>query len=185
MRIVGGEAGGRAIQAPAGSATRPTTDRVREAVFSILGGDLTGAVVLDVFSGSGAMALEALSRGAERAVLCDNSRQAAAAIRRNIASLGYGGKALFMERDWRRALASLGGSRFSVVFVDPPYKQTAQYTSVLAELSARALLKDGALVVLEHEAGTAWPDFPAGYKALKPHKYGATMITVLRYTDGT
>ena len=93
MRIVGGEAGGRRIQAPEGRQTRPTTERVREAVFSILGGDMTGLDVLDVFAGSGAMALEALSRGAAHAVLCDSSRQAAAVIRRNIDALGYGARA--------------------------------------------------------------------------------------------
>ena len=181
MRIVGGEAGGRRIQAPEGRQTRPTTERVREAVFSILGGDMTGLDVLDVFAGSGAMALEALSRGAAHAVLCDSSRQAAAVIRRNIDALGYGARAELHARDWRMALGGMAGRRFDVVFIDPPYKRVEEYTQVIEELNARRLLAGGALLVLEHEARTQLAGFPPGFEALKPHRYGDTAVTVLRF----
>ena len=181
MRIVGGEAGGRRIQAPEGRQTRPTTERVREAVFSILGGDMTGLDVLDVFAGSGAMALEALSRGAARAVLCDSSRQAAAVIRRNIDALGYSARAELQARDWRMALGGMAGRRFDVVFIDPPYKRVEEYTQVVAELNARRLLAVGALLVLEHEARMELNGFPPGFETLKPHRYGDTAVTVLRF----
>ncbi|MGN0741151.1 MAG: 16S rRNA (guanine(966)-N(2))-methyltransferase RsmD [Candidatus Fimadaptatus sp.] len=181
MRIVGGEAGGRRIQAPEGRQTRPTTERVREAVFSILGGDMTGLDVLDVFAGSGAMALEALSRGAAHAVLCDSSRQAAAVIRRNIDALGYGARAELQARDWRMALGGMAGRRFDVVFIDPPYKRVEEYTQVVDELNARQLLAGGALLVLEHEARTELKGFPPGFEMLKPHRYGDTAVTVLRF----
>lgn len=182
MRIVGGEAGGRRIQAPEGRETRPTTERVREAIFSILGGDMTGDVVLDVFSGSGAMALEAISRGAESAVMFDSSRQAGNIIRKNIAALGYGGKARFINREWKPALAGISGVQFTVVFIDPPYKRVEEYMAVITELKARDLLTDGAHLVLEHELKTAWAEFPEGFEPLKPHKYGETAVTLLRYT---
>lgn len=182
MRIVGGEAGGRRILAPEGRNTRPTAERVREAVFSMLGGRLDGEVVLDVFAGSGAMALEALSRGAERAVLCESSRQAAAVIRRNIDSLGYGERAQLIARDWRVALAWPGGG-FSVVFIDPPYKRVDEYRQVLEHLAACGRLAPGAYLVLEHEAHTRLDGLPSVYEQLKPHRYGDTAITLLRY-DG-
>lgn len=181
MRIVGGEAGGRRIQAPEGRQTRPTTERVREAVFSILGGDMTGLDVLDVFAGSGAMALEALSRGAAHAVMCDSSRQAAAVIRRNIDALGYGARAELQARDWRMALGGMADRRFDVVFIDPPYKRVEEYTQVIEELNARRLLAGGALLVLEHEARTQLTGFPPGFETLKPHRYGDTAVTVLRF----
>ena len=104
MRIIGGEAGGRRIQAPEGRQTRPTAERVREAVFSMLGGDMSGDRVLDVFAGSGAMALEAVSRGADCACMCDSSKQAAAVIKRNVETLGYQSKAKLFPCDWRAAL---------------------------------------------------------------------------------
>lgn len=184
MRIVGGEAGGRRIQAPEGRNTRPTSERVREAIFSMLGGDMTGAVVLDVFAGSGAMALEAISRGAECAVLCECARQSAAVIRRNIDSLGYGARAQLYARDWRQALGEIRGMRFDTVFIDPPYKRVEEYAQVLSELDARGLLGAGAILVLEHESKTALSGFGAQFETLKPHKYGDTAITLLRYAGG-
>lgn len=184
MRIVGGEAGGRRIQAPEGRNTRPTSERVREAIFSMLGGDMTGAVVLDVFAGSGAMALEAISRGAERAVLCECARQSAAVIRRNIDSLGYGARAQLYVRDWRQVLGEIRGMRFDTVFIDPPYKRVEEYALVLSELETRGLLDKGAILVLEHESKTALIGFGAQFETLKPHKYGDTAITLLRYAGG-
>lgn len=181
MRIVGGEAGGRRIQAPEGRQTRPTTERVREAIFSILGGELNGLEVLDVFAGSGAMALEAISRGAAHAALCDSSRQAAGVIRRNIEALGYGERATLYARDWRMALGGMRGARFDVVFIDPPYKRVEEYASVVGELRARGMLAQGARLVLEHEAGTALGRFPPEFEPLKPHRYGDTAVTVLRF----
>lgn len=180
MRIVGGEAGGRRILAPEGRATRPTSERVREAVFSMLGGRLDGEVALDVFAGSGAMALEALSRGAARATLCDNSRQAAAVIRRNIDALGYGARAQLVARDWRAALAEPGGG-YTVVFIDPPYKQVDEYRQVLEHLARGGRLAPGARLVLEHEARTPLDALDPHYEQLKPRRYGDTAITLLRY----
>ena len=181
MRIVGGEAGGRHIQAPEGRATRPTTERVREAIFSILGGDMSGDRVLDVFAGSGAMALEAISRGAERAYMCDSSPKAAAVIRKNIDTLGYGDRATLFMRDWRLSLSDMAGEHFTVVFIDPPYKKVEEYTAVVEELQARGLLAPKAWLILEHELKTQLSGFPEEFELTKPHKYGDTAVTVLKY----
>lgn len=185
MRIIGGEAGGRRIQAPEGRQTRPTAERVREAIFSMLGGDMVGDKVLDVFSGSGAMALEAVSRGAEHAFMCDSSRQAASVIRRNIDSLGYQSKTTLFARDWRLALSDMAGERFTVVFIDPPYKKVEEYTAVASELESRGLLAPGAWLVMEHEAKTVLDGFSECFEPLKPHKYGDTAVTVFKYASKT
>lgn len=180
MRIVGGEAGGRRILAPEGRETRPTSERVREAVFSMLGGRMDGERALDVFAGSGAMALEALSRGADSALMCDSSPRAAAIIRRNIEALGYGARARLIARDWRAALAGPGGG-YTLVFIDPPYKRVEEYARVLEHLARAGRLAPGARLVLEHEARLSLDGLPAGYEALKPRRYGDTAITLLKY----
>ena len=184
MRIVGGEAGGRVIIAPQGMNTRPTSEKVREAVFSMLGGDMTGDRVFDVFAGSGAMALEALSRGADLAAMCDISPDACRVIRKNLTSLGFSDRARLFNRDWRAALSEFAGTRFTVVFIDPPYKKVEEYLDVTNELAARKLLNNHAVLVLEHSAKTVLSGFAPCYRLLKPHKYGETAVTALRYEEG-
>ena len=122
MRIVAGTHRGRRISAPPGRDTRPTPDRVREAVFAMLG-PLDGVEVLDLFAGSGALGLEALSRGAATATFVDRSPRAAAAIRANAASLALEGRVRVVRRDWRAALAAerAAGRRFGLCLCDPPY----------------------------------------------------------------
>jgi 16S rRNA (guanine966-N2)-methyltransferase len=130
VRVVAGSLGGRRLKAPQGRATRPTSDRVREALFSILG-DLTGANVLDLFAGSGALGIEALSRGAAEAVFVDDDPKAIAAIRGNLAALD-----LTARVHKRAALAYLGNASdgpFDLVFVDPPYSSASELAGPLSE----------------------------------------------------
>jgi len=149
MRVVAGRLGGRRIVAPRGRATRPTSDRVREALFSILG-DVSGAVVLDLFAGSGALAIEALSRGAAAATLIDTSPAAIAAIRRNLEQLG-------LEAEVRRqdALAFLNKARiaapqYDLVLLDPPYGHTSNLGRELSTVLPPLLAPD-AYVVAESD----------------------------------
>ena len=148
MRVVAGVYGGRRLRAPAGLATRPTADRVREALFSMLG-SVEGMRVLDLFAGSGALAIEALSRGAREAVFVDSARRAVEAVESNLAGLGI--KAAVHRRD---ALAYIGGVgeelRFDLVFVDPPYDSALL---LAPELSRRlpAILSADALIVSESD----------------------------------
>lgn len=138
MRIIGGEAKGLKLRAPKGTGTRPTSDRVREAVFSIVLArrELAGSEVLDLFAGSGALGLEALSRGAGRAVLVDQASGAVQAIEDNVVRLGYGNRCEVMRSSVDRALPRLErqGRLFDLAFVDPPY--AADPWPLLAVLSA-------------------------------------------------
>lgn len=150
MRIVAGKFKGRRLSAPAGRATRPTADRVREALFSILG-PLDGQRVLDLFAGSGALGIEALSRGAAAAVFVDSDQRAVAAIRRNLDALGA--EAAVHRRD---ALAFLRGQRdgsFDLVFLDPPYSFASELAGALSELLPAALA-EGARIVSESDKRT-------------------------------
>ena len=124
MRIISGEARGRTLFAPAGDQTRPTSDKIRGSLFNILNGRVEDAEVLDLFGGTGALALEALSRGAARAVIVDSSRAAIEVIRRNAGNVlkdALAERALILKTDYRSAISSLHGRRFDLVFLDPPY----------------------------------------------------------------
>ena len=150
LRIVAGAWGGRRLEAPPGRATRPTSDRVREALFSILGARVDGARVLDLFAGSGALGLEALSRGAAAATFVDTAPAAIAAVRANAEALGTPAE---VQRADARAYLRTASSRhrqYDLVFLDPPYRMAGRLGS---ELSAAlpAVLAPGALVVVESD----------------------------------
>lgn len=151
MRIVAGEHRGAQLLAPRGMETRPTQAKVRESLFSMIQAYVPEAKVLDLFAGSGALALEALSRGAAHAALVDMDREAGNCIRKNIEKLRYSEKTVFYPCDFRQAVAKLAasGAQFDLVFLDPPYRMTelAEYCSLLAE---NHLLAEDALLVLEH-----------------------------------
>ena len=151
MRIIAGTARGRKIEAPEGKNTRPTLDRVRENLFNILQMKIRGSRVLDLFAGSGALSIEALSRGAESATLVDSDRNANRIQKKNLESLGFAGQAEVMLRDWKQAAAELirDGRQYDLVFLDPPYRMT-DLRDVFTTLEK--LLADDGLVVLEHEA---------------------------------
>ena len=148
MRVVAGSYKGRTLRAPRGSRTRPTADRVREALFSMLG-DLTGARVLDLFAGSGALGIEALSRGAASALFVDRDARAVAAIRRNLETLGTRSEAEVRRQDALRFLSGFEGT-FDLVLVDPPYDSAARIAGPLAE-RLPALLAEGAVIVTESD----------------------------------
>lgn len=181
MRIIAGEARSRVIEAPKGRDTRPTLDRVRENMFNILQRRVPGARVLDLFAGSGALSLEALSRGAAFAVLVDHDRQAVQVEQRNLAALRFAERARVMQREWRQAVDALAreNERFDLVFLDPPYAMT-DLTDVTASLAP--LLASNALVMVEHEA-TITPRLAPDYVRTDARKYG--FVGVSFYTrDG-
>ena len=178
MRVVGGRLGGRLLAAPRGRATRPTPERVREALFSILG-SVEGDRVLDLFAGSGALALEALSRGAAAATLVDSSAAAIAAIRSNLDDLD-----LAAEVHRRRALpflqwASGAARQYDLVFVDPPYRQASALGRELHSALA-PVLATGARVVVESDRRTPLELGPR--PPTDERRYGDTMIRI--YVNG-
>ena len=182
MRITGGEARGRKIIAPAGVDTRPTGDKVKAALFNIICSRIGGAVVLDLFSGSGALALESISRGAQSAVAVEMAPQAAQIIRRNIASIGYGDRVELIQGSWNSALNRLEGARFSIVFLDPPYHMQTVYGRCCDHLHERVLLEDGALVVFEHKSDIK-PQVPTvqHFAHIDSRKYSDTTLSFYEY----
>ena len=174
MRVVAGELRGRRLTAPPGRATRPTADRVREALFSILG-DMEGLRVLDLFAGSGALGIEALSRGAAKAVFVDSSRVAVAAVRRNLESLAL--EAPVHRRDALSFLAAPGGpATFDVAFLDPPYDLTSSLAAPLAERLPARLTEDARIVTESDKRRPLLMPFPL----VRERTYGDTRIAVYR-----
>lgn len=178
MRIIAGMARGRTFDAPQGLDTRPTLDRVRENVFNILQMKVRQAQVLDLFSGSGAMAFEAISRGAEAAVLVDRDRAANAVECRNAEKLRMADRCRILNCDWQQALRMLAaeGARFDAVFLDPPYAMH-DLTAVFEAL--KGVLAEDAVILLEHEAKT----FPAtcdGFDLYDSRKYGVAGVSFFR-----
>lgn len=170
MRIVGGTAGGRRLVTPPGRATRPTPDRVREALFSALG-DLAGRRVLDGYAGSGALGLEALSRGAAHALLVERDRAALTALRANAAALDL--PAHIHAGDVRRLVSGPPEAPYDLVFLDPPYAEPVD--PVLAALAEHGWLAAGADVVVERRTRSADPVWPAGF-AVHARTYGDTTL---------
>lgn len=171
MRIIAGEKRSRKLLTLDGLDTRPTLDRVKEALFSILGSRIPGARVLDLYAGSGALALEALSRGAESAVLCDVSRKACQVISANIAALDYGGKARLLCMPDTAALALLQreGAAFDLIFLDPPYRM--ETAGVCGRILEAGLLKPEGIIILEH-AGEKEPLQVPGLTLFDRRRYG-------------
>lgn len=179
MRVIAGTYGGRRLRAPRGRATRPTAERVREALFAALG-ELQGEVVLDLFAGTGALAIEALSRGAARAVLIERDGRALAALRANLAELGLGPEQAEVRRG--EALRALRTAReraetYDLLFVDPPYSHAGVLGRELA-VALPPLLAPRARVVVEGDRRVAPLDL--GLEIDLQRRYGDTMITIHR-----
>ena len=181
--MIAGEAGGRRLAVPAGRDTRPTSDRAREGLFATIvsmAGSLTGARVLDLYAGSGAVGLEALSRGAGHVLLVESGARAARVIRENIEAIGLAGAEVVTDRV-ERVLArgpdplapSVSGGRYDIVFADPPYALAGEEVSVmLMALADRGWLAPGALVVVERATRSGPVGWPAGFVPDRARRYG-------------
>jgi len=171
MRVIAGELGGRRLATPRGDGTRPTSARVREALFSMLG-ELTGLRVLDLFAGSGALGIEALSRGAAHATFVERSAPALAALRANLEALGLQERSIVRARD---ALAALRGAEtYDLVFLDPPYAMAEALAGQLAR-ALPAVLAEGARVVSESDRRAP---APLALPLARERRYGDTLIRI-------
>jgi 16S rRNA (guanine966-N2)-methyltransferase len=172
VRVIAGTAGGRRLVAPAGSATRPTSDRVREATFNALGslGAVDGATVLDLFAGSGALGIEALSRGAAHATFVDQDRAARAAVAANLATCGFADRAEVVASPGERfaAESARAGRRWDLAVLDPPYGFDG-WDALLAELPAELVAAESGAPLAE----------VAGWEVLRSKRYGRTHVTLL------
>jgi 16S rRNA (guanine966-N2)-methyltransferase len=183
---VAGRAGGRRLESLPGPATRPTTERVREAVFSSLGGDTVDASVLDLYAGTGAMAIEALSRGAARAVLVDADRAAAEMGRRNLAATGFADHGRVVESTVAGflALAPPPEAPFTLVTCDPPYATADdEIDAVLAALTAPGWLGPAAIAVVERGVRSPLEPVPPKWRLRFARAYGDTLVTLLSAGD--
>ena len=174
--MIAGEAGGRRLTVPDGRHTRPTSDRAREGLFATISsivGPLAGARVLDLYAGSGAVGLEALSRGAEHVLLVEHGARAARVIRQNIEAIGLPGAAVIADRVERVLARGPAAGRYDVVFADPPYALAdAAVTQVLALLAEQGWLAPGALVVVERATRSGPVSWPDGFVLDRARRYG-------------
>ncbi|GAB2989626.1 methyltransferase [Amycolatopsis acidiphila] len=180
-RIVAGRAGGRRLRVPP-QGTRPTSERVRESLFNALesAGELAGARVLDLYAGSGALGLEALSRGAEEAVFVESDRRAVQILRGNVAELALGG--VVRAGQVESVLAQAAEKPFDLVLADPPYAvDAAKLGVILAALGAGGWVAEDGLVIVERAQRDGEPDWPAGFAPLRAMRHGDTALYWAEY----
>ena len=181
MRIISGEARGRTIFAPRGADTRPTSDKIRGSVFNIIGARVVGARVLDLFGGTGALALEAMSRGAASAVIADTARSAVQVIERNARSVvgdGFGERVRILRADYRAAIEKVTGT-YDLVFLDPPYRMVEAYGDALSRLDALGRLEPDCLVIAERHR-SAQIALPDRFASCDVRLYGDTAVEFVR-----
>jgi 16S rRNA (guanine(966)-N(2))-methyltransferase RsmD len=182
MRVIAGEARGRQLKAVPGHTTRPTTDKVKEALFSMIGPYFEGERVLDLFAGTGALGIEALSRGAGHAVFVDADVRSVQVVRKNLEVTGMSDRAEVYRNDASRAIKALArrGVLFDLVFLDPPYRMDNADQLLLA-LSASGLVTDGGIGVIEHRASHAYPDRFGSFVLVKHSVYGEAALSIYRH----
>ena len=178
MRVITGSARGVQLKTPEGMVTRPTTDRVKEAMFSIIHFEIPGAAVLDLFGGTGQLGIEALSRGAKSAVFVDAGEPACRLIRENLKRTRLEGQARVVRSDYLDYL-SRTGEKFDIIFLDPPYAEVF-LENALNRITEIDILRTGGIIVTERPLGKELPwEFP-GYQRSKDYKYGKTLLTIYR-----
>ena len=178
MRVITGKARGVSLKTPDGTLTRPTADRVKEALFSIINFDLPSAQVLDLFGGTGQLGIEALSRGADRAVFVDAREDACKLIRENLTRTKLQSTAQVVRSDY---MDYLNGCRepFSIIFLDPPYAEEYLEKS-LKRITEIDILQSGGIIVTERPLGKELPWEFDGFQRSKDYKYGKTLLTIYR-----
>jgi 16S rRNA (guanine966-N2)-methyltransferase len=183
VRIIGGESRGRRLKAPRGRAVRPTSDRAREALFDILAPRIRGSRFLDLFAGVGAVGLEALSRGAEQVVMVEASERVARVIEDNAQAVGGKDRVTLIRGKAVSAVRGLAaaGSKFDVVFMDPPYRDRKGLEQTLAEVARPdGILAPDAIVVVEHSAHAAPPAAVGNLSAERSRRFGEGVLTFFR-----
>ena len=181
MRVISGSARSVPLLSREGLDTRPTTDRVKESIFNIIQFEVEGRRVLDLFGGSGQMAIEALSRGAAGAVIVDQSKECVSIIRQNLTKTGLANRAEVVCADYMEYLNRAKG-RFDLIFLDPPYREKF-LENALKRISEIDILKSGGIIVCERPADKALPEHFSVFSRAKEYRYGKTGITLYRAED--
>lgn len=182
VRVVSGSAKGRPLKAVPGTGTRPTTDKVKEALFSMIGPYFDGGAVLDLFAGSGGLGIEALSRGMSEAVFIDLEPKSIEVIKENLKKTGLDHQAEVFRNDAGRALKVLAkrGALFDAVFLDPPYR-LKQGDELMSRMAALGLLRQDAVIVLEYESGYVYPENFGPFHLVRKAVYGETALSIYHY----
>jgi len=185
MRVISGKAKGRRLKAPENGAVRPTSDKFKEAVFNILWHNLDGLKVLDLFAGSGGLGIEALSRGAEKAVFVDKNRKCLDSVSENLRVCDLGEYAEVFCMDYRRALKYLSGHGylFDLVFLDPPYHEI-DWSELLSCSEWRELLENESILVVEHDSGIHIEP-SNGFEKVDERRYCDSSLTILEWKKGS
>ena len=178
MRVISGRARGVVLKAPDGSKTRPTIDRVKEAMFSIIQFELPGARILDLFGGTGQIGIEALSRGAKSAICIDASAEARRLINENLSRTMLSTDAKVIHSDYLAYLKSCN-EIFDIIFLDPPYAE-AFLENALKMITEIDILQSGGIIVTERPLGKELPCEYAGYVSSKDYKYGKVLLSIYR-----
>lgn len=181
MRVVSGQAKGRALKAVPGVTTRPTTDKVKEAIFNIIGPYYEGGCVLDLFGGSGGLGIEALSRGMDKAIFVDRESKAIATMKHNLEVTNFTSSAEVYRNDAERALKALikREMHFDLILLDPPYKQQ-KLISLISIIEQYGLLKEDGVIMAEHSHDVMLPDEIGKLTCVKRENYGICSITIYK-----
>ncbi|AIQ68704.1 16S rRNA (guanine(966)-N(2))-methyltransferase RsmD [Paenibacillus graminis] len=182
MRVVSGSAKGRPLKSVPGTGTRPTTDKVKEAMFSMIGPYFDGGAALDLFAGTGGLGIEALSRGMDQAVFVDMEQKSIDTVRANLKAARVEEQAEVYRNDAGRALSALEkrGRSFDLVFLDPPYR--LKYgNELMLTMVQKGLLRQDAVIVLEHESSYEYPEVIPGFRRTRQAVYGETAVSIYKY----
>ncbi len=180
MRIISGIARGTKLETLEGIDTRPTLDRVKEPLFSIIQNYIYDAKVLDLFSGSGALAIESISRGAKEAISCDNSKKAIEIIRQNVKKTHFEDKVKIINKDYKKCLGELENSKFDIIFIDPPYKTNFGIEAIKIIIEKNMLSEDGIIVFETDKREEEYKDELEQYANVKDlRKYGRVSLVFL------
>jgi 16S rRNA (guanine966-N2)-methyltransferase len=180
MRIISGTSKGRRLVTPKSQALRPTSDRVKESIYNILGEEVEGKVLLDLYAGTGNLGIEALSRGAKKVIFVEKSRQALRLIQRNLSQCGMEERSEILPKDANRAIGILKqrGELFDLLLMDPPYgKGLVQRT--LLKLNAQRIYHEDSILVIEHDRREPLPDIIHGWNSIRQRRIGDTLISFL------
>lgn len=180
MRIITGDYRGRKLEAPMGNDVRPTSDKVKEAVFNIIQQEIRDAVCVDLFAGTGSLGLEALSRGAKKCYFCDNSRESINLVKTNIKKCGAENKSVVLAGDYTKALARVR-DKADIFFLDPPYS-AGLYEKCFELIETLDLLSGDGLIIAEHGVRDFLPEQIGTFQLVKERKYGKIMVSIYRYT---
>ena len=180
MRVISGISKGRRLVAPKNQAVRPTSDRVKESIFNILGDGVAGKAVLDLFAGTGNLGIEALSRGAKKALFVEKGRQALRLIQKNLSQLGMKGRSEILPRDVSRAIGILErrGEPFDLILMDPPYEK-GLIQETLSKLYSHRIYHKDSILVIEHDRREPIPEVVDGWTLSRQRKIGNTLISFL------